>query len=254
MLIKRFERKEELACHAAELILNEVAERPDAVLGLATGSTPIGIYEKMVERYRRGGISFRNVTTFNLDEYVGLPATHEQSYARYMIGQLCGHTNFDPTRTHIPNGMAADLTAECAAYDALLRKHPVDLQLLGLGHNGHIGFNEPDHALIGGTHVVDLKPATRAANARFFNNPSEVPTQAITMGIGSILKAKAILLVVTGADKADIVRESLAGPITTACPASLLQTHANVTVLLDRDAGRKLTDVIDNELLAHNQC
>ncbi|EXX89400.1 glucosamine-6-phosphate deaminase [Paenibacillus darwinianus] len=254
MQIKRFERKEEVALHAAELILNTVAERPDAVLGLATGSTPIGIYEKMVESYRRRSLSFRSVTTFNLDEYAGLPASHEQSYASYMTRHLFGHTDFDPSRTHIPNGDADDPAAECAAYDELLRKHPIDLQLLGLGHNGHIGFNEPGSALAGGTHVVELKLATREANARFFTAPSKVPARAITMGIGSILKSRAILLVVTGPDKAEIVRESLAGPITTACPASLLQTHANVTVLLDRDAGRKLNDVIGNGVHSYNEC
>jgi glucosamine-6-phosphate deaminase len=154
-------------------------------------------------------------------------------------------------QTHLPDAMAADLQMECCRYDRMLAEHPIDLQLLGLGHNGHIGFNEPGSSLQGTTHVVELKPETRAANARFFLSPGEVPIKAVTMGIGAILKSRRILLVVRGADKADILYQALKGPITTACPASLLQTHANVTVLTDKDAGRKLINDIQNGQLAH---
>jgi glucosamine-6-phosphate deaminase len=166
---------------------------------------------------------------------VGLPPVHVQSYAYYMQSHLFQHIDAAPEHIHIPSGIALDLTQECARYDELLTHiGQLDLQLLGLGHNGHIGFNEPDHALIYGTHVVELSELTRAANARFFKDPQLVPKQAITMGVGMILKAKTILLVVKGADKADILHQALKGDITTACPASLLQMHPHLVVLVDR--------------------
>ncbi|MBB3108250.1 glucosamine-6-phosphate deaminase [Paenibacillus phyllosphaerae] len=240
MIIRIFNTREELDRYAAQFYIDTIAAKPNATLGLATGSTPIGIYEKIVERYKSGDVTFVNVTTFNLDEYVGLPPENEQSYAYFMKHHLFGHIDIRQDRTYLPNGMAADPAAQCAHYDEMLAAQPVDVQLLGLGHNGHIGFNEPDAELHGGTHVVQLKQETLEANARFFSSMDEVPKQAITMGVGSILKAKTILLVVKGADKADIVKRALQGPITTECPASLLQTHANVIVLLDQEAGRNL--------------
>ncbi|ALS26911.1 glucosamine-6-phosphate deaminase [Paenibacillus sp. 32O-W] len=239
MEIRIFDDQSELDRYAASLFAETVRRKPDAVLGLATGSTPIGIYEKIVEEHRRG-LSFREVTTFNLDEYVGLPRNHEQSYYTYMQKHLFAHIDIRPENVHLPNGTADDLAAECARYDALLAKHPIDIQLLGLGHNGHIGFNEPDESLIGETHVVELKRETLEANARFFASIRDVPTHAVTMGVGAILRAKTIVLAARGTDKARIVKEALQGPITTKCPASLLQTHAHVIVLLDREAGREL--------------
>lgn len=239
MEIRIFDDQSELDRYAASLFAETVRRKPDAVLGLATGSTPIGIYEKIVEEHRRG-LSFREVTTFNLDEYVGLPRNHEQSYYTYMQKHLFAHIDIRPENVHLPNGTADDLAAECARYDALLAKHPIDIQLLGLGHNGHIGFNEPDESLIGETHVVELKRETLEANARFFTSIRDVPTHAVTMGVGAILRAKTIVLAARGTDKARIVKEALQGPITTKCPASLLQTHAHVIVLLDREAGREL--------------
>jgi glucosamine-6-phosphate deaminase len=240
MEIKRFAETAELDRFAARLFADLLTVKPEATLGLATGSTPVGIYEKMIEMFRVGEIRFNQASTFNLDEYVGLPADHEQTYAFFMKKHLFSYIDLPAERAQLPNGNAPDLAGECARYDRLLAERPIDLQLLGLGHNGHIGFNEPDHALQGGTHVVRLKESTRQANARFFASPDEVPTQAITMGVGSILKARAILLVVKGEGKAEIVKRALTGPITTECPASLLQTHANVTVLLDQGAGRLL--------------
>ncbi|CAM4360210.1 glucosamine-6-phosphate deaminase [Paenibacillus tarimensis] len=242
MKIKRFDDKAALYAYAARLITQLLQEKPDCTLGFATGSTPIGIYEQLVSLYSQGRVSFAKALSFNLDEYVGLSGSHPQSYRQYMLQHLFRHTDFNPRNIYIPDGMAADLEAECQRYDSLLEEHPIDLQLLGIGHNGHIGFNEPGHALTARTHLVTLEPETRAANARFFHSEDEVPRQAITMGMGSILKARSILLVVTGADKAAVVSEALAGSISTACPASLLQTHADVTVLLDRDAGRELHD------------
>lgn len=240
MNIRIFDSQQQLDDAAAEYLVGAVERDPEAVLGLATGSTPIGIYDRMVEKHRSRGVSFRHATSFNLDEYVGLTSDHEQSYAFYMNKHLFSRIDLPQDHAYIPNGNAASLQEECKRYDRLLKEQPIDIQLLGLGHNGHIGFNEPGDQLQGGTHVVELQEPTRAANARFFRSKSEVPTEAVTMGIGSILKAKRIILAVRGADKADIVREALYGPITTDCPASLLQTHPDVIVLLDREAGRKL--------------
>ncbi|MUT64482.1 glucosamine-6-phosphate deaminase [Paenibacillus sp. NEAU-GSW1] len=240
MDIKLFETTQELDAYAAALIVSAVRGNPEAVLGLATGSTPIGIYAKMIDMHRSEHISFKRATTFNLDEYVGLRSSNDQSYAYYMNQHLFAHIDIPSEQTHLPNGMAEDLPAECERYDRMLQEQPIDIQLLGLGHNGHIGFNEPGDKLSGGTHVVELKEETREANARFFASMDEVPEYAVTMGVGSILKANNILLVVRGADKADIVKQALTGPITTDVPASLLQTHPRVTVLLDREAGRKL--------------
>ena len=210
MHILKFRSDEELNEAGAGIITGLVRTNPKAVLGLATGGTPVGI-----------------------------PKDHPESYHSYMKRHLFDHVDLQPENTHIPDGNAPDLEAECARYDQLLEKvGRIDLQLLGIGHNGHIGFNEPGGALCGGTHVVRLREETRQANARFFNSVDEVPTHALTMGVGAILKAKTILLVVRGADKAEIVHRALTGPITTECPASLLQTHAHVVVLLDSESGR----------------
>lgn len=240
MKIHVFETSEELDSFAADLFIDLVGRKPDAVLGLATGSTPIGIYAKIVEQAKQQNVSFGGVTTYNLDEYVGLTPDNDQSYAYYMNQHLFSHIDIPAARIHLPNGMASDPLAECKRYEDMLEERHADIQLLGLGHNGHIGFNEPDAALSAGTHVVALKEETREANARFFASMDEVPTAAFTMGVGSILKANTILLVVRGADKAQIVKEALTGPITTQVPASLLQTHPRVIVLLDREAGRML--------------
>nr|WP_275983819.1 glucosamine-6-phosphate deaminase [Paenibacillus hamazuiensis] len=235
----KFDSTEKLNEAGAGIITGLIQTNRRAVLGLATGGTPVGIYGEVVASYRRGLVSFKEVTTFNLDEYVGLPEEHPESYHSYMEQHLLRHIDLPREQAHIPNGNAADLQEECRRYDALLDKAgQIDLQLLGLGHNGHIGFNEPDHALISGAHVVTLREETRQANARFFPSLADVPTQAITMGVGTILKAKMILLVVRGADKAEIVHRALTGPITTDCPASLLQTHPHLVVLLDNEAGR----------------
>ncbi|MFC4304553.1 glucosamine-6-phosphate deaminase [Cohnella boryungensis] len=242
MNILTFDSDEKLNEAAANIIIGQIQTIPRAVLGLATGGTPVGIYKEIVRDYRRGMFSFRNVTTFNLDEYVNLPADHPESYHSYMNAHLFSHIDLPASQRHIPNGNASDLAAECSRYDeAIELSGQIDLQLLGLGHNGHIGFNEPAHALIKGTHIVDLAETTLEANARFFASVDEVPKQALTMGVGTILKAKKILLVVKGADKADIIRQALQGPITTDVPASLLQTHPNLIVLLDDAAAGKLS-------------
>lgn len=241
MKLHIYDTREAASEAAAALIAETVQALPAPVLGLATGGTFVGVYAELVRLARTSGIDFSRATTFNLDEYAGLPRLHPQSYYSYMVTHLFGPLGLRPEQCHLPDGSAPDPADECARYDALLAQAGrIDLQLLGIGHNGHIGFNEPDHALRSGTHVVELKPETREANARFFASPEEVPTQALTMGIGSILQARAIALVAFGADKADILARALAGPITTDCPASLLQTHGDVRVFADAAAAAGL--------------
>lgn len=239
MIIYVFKTQEELNQVGAGLVTSLVQMNPRAVLGLATGGTPIGIYEEIVKTYNKGLVSFKNVSTYNLDEYVGISEDHPESYVAYIKKHLFDLVDIPAEQTNLPNGRAKDLEKECAEYDKKLEKvNQVDLQILGIGHNGHIGFNEPGHELISGTHVVELKEETREANARFFNSIDEVPKQAVTMGVGTIMKAKTLVLVVRGADKAEIVHRALTGPVTTEIPASLLQMHPNLIVLLDAEAGR----------------
>lgn len=241
MNIYTFRDEEQFVQTGASLISSLLHTNPRATLGLATGSTPVGLYAKLIEMNRQGLVSFAQTTTYNLDEYVGLPENHPESYRTFMNEKFFNHVDIQMDRTHVPNGNAADPEAECLNYDKMLEEYgPVDLQLLGLGHNGHIGFNEPGGSLSGGTHVVELQEKTRNANARFFPTLDDVPTHAITMGVATIMKARQILLLVRGEDKAEIVHRALTGPITTECPASLLQCHPNVVVLLDQGAGRLL--------------
>lgn len=241
MKLNIFANQEQLHEAAAQTIIELLRQKPDAVLGLATGGTPVGIYEALAAAVRRGEVSFARATTFNLDEYVGLPPGHPESYRFYMEQHLFRHIDIPPEQTHIPDGNAPELERECERYERLLETAGrIDLMLLGLGHNGHIGFNEPGRVLHSRTHVAVLHPQTRKANARFFRTPEEVPTRAITMGLGSILKARTILLVVKGADKADIVHRALTGPLTTECPASLLQLHPHLVVMLDEEAATKI--------------
>lgn len=241
MNILKFRSEEDFAQTGANLIASLLQSNPKAVLGMATGSSPVGVYAKLVEMHRKGNVSFAKASSYNLDEYVGLPEDHPQSYRSFMNQHLFDHIDIDLARTHVPNGNAPDLEAECQAYDQMLEDNgPVDLQILGIGSNGHIGFNEPDASLSSGTHVVDLLEETREANARFFDKLEDVPRQAVTMGIGGILKARQIVLLVRGEEKAEAVKNALEGPITTQCPASLLQSHPNVVVLLDEGAAKWL--------------
>lgn len=238
MNIQVYDTEEQTNEAAAGLIGGLVRLKPRAVLGLATGSTPLGIYRNLVRDYKEGLLHFHQVTTFNLDEYVGLSGDHPASYRAFMQEHLFDHVDLPSSQAHVPNGAAPDLEEECRRYEALLAAEgPVDLQVVGIGLNGHIGFNEPGRELKPCTHVVDLAEETRRANARFFANLQDVPKQAVTMGIRNIMQARTILLVAKGAEKADIVRRALRGPITTDCPASLLQVHPRVVVMLDRAAG-----------------
>ena len=222
---------------AANIISAEVISKPDCVLGLATGSSPVGAYEQLVEWYKKGDVSFKETRTVNLDEYRGLAPDHEQSYRYFMQKNLFDHIDINPENTNVPNGLAEDADAECARYDRVIEElGGIDLQLLGMGHNGHIGFNEPADSFPLGTHVVNLTESTIDANKRFFASEADVPRQALTMGIRSIVLARRVLVVVSGRDKADIVRRAFLGPVTPQVPASILQLHPDVTLVGDRDA------------------
>ena len=226
---------------AASIIASQVTLKSDSVLGLATGSTPIGMYQQLVEWHKEGDLSFAAVRTVNLDEYVGLAPDHDQSYRYFMNDNLFNHVDIDKANTHVPNGLAADPAAECARYDQVVEDMGgVDIQVLGMGHNGHIGFNEPaDHFPLG-TNLVDLQESTINANARFFASKDEVPKQAMTMGIHTIMKAKKILVVVNGEGKADIVKKAFTGPVTPQVPASILQLHPDVVLVGDKAALSKI--------------
>ena len=211
--------------------------KPDCVLGLATGSTPVGAYQQLAKWQQQGDLTFKDVRTVNLDEYRGLPGTHDQSYRYFMNTNLFDHIDIDKANTYVPNGMAEDVDAECAAYDERIQEFGgIDLQLLGIGHDGHIGFNEPADHFSCSTNCVELTDMTIDANARFFANRDDVPRQALTMGMQAIMQAKAVLMVVSGADKAEIIRKSFCGPITPEVPASILQLHPNVTLVGDEAA------------------
>lgn len=232
---------EDMSKKAAAIIAAQVAEKPDCVLGLATGSTPIGTYKNLVEWYENGSLDFSQVRTVNLDEYRGLPRDNDQSYYYFMHDNLFNHVNIDEANTNVPDGTNPDADAECARYEALIASYGgQDLQLLGLGHNGHIGFNEPAQEFDKTTHCVDLQESTIEANKRFFASADDVPKQAYTMGIGTIMKAKKILVVANGEGKADIVAKAFFGPVTPEVPASILQFHPNVTIVVDEDAASKL--------------
>ena len=241
MKIYKAKDYKDMSRKAANIISAEVIMKPNCVLGLATGSTPIGTYDQLVEWYNKGDLDFSEVTTVNLDEYKGLPRTNDQSYYYFMHQHLFDRVNIDPERTNVPNGMEPDAEKECGRYEELIRSlGGVDLQLLGLGHNGHIGFNEPGEAFEKETHCVDLTESTIEANKRFFASADDVPKQAYTMGIKTIMQAKKILIVVNGENKADIVERAFFGPVTPEVPASILQLHNDVTLVGDEEALAKI--------------
>ena len=226
---------------AANIISAQVIMKPDCVLGLATGSTPIGLYQQLVAWYEKGDLDFSEVRTVNLDEYKGLSRENDQSYYYFMHHNLFDHVNLPAETSHLPNGMEPDSDKECRRYSELIRSMGgVDLQLLGIGHNGHIGFNEPGDAFDNDVHCVNLTQSTIEANKRFFASADDVPKQAYTMGIKTIMQAKKILIVASGEDKADIVRDAFFGPITPKVPASVLQLHNDVTLVADEAALSKI--------------
>lgn len=222
---------------AANIISAQIIMKPNCVLGLATGSSPIGTYDQLVEWYKKGDLDFSEVTTVNLDEYKGLAPDHDQSYRYFMNEHLFNRVNIDKSRTFVPNGVEPDSEKACAAYNEIIRSvGGIDLQLLGLGHNGHIGFNEPGDAFEKETHCVTLTEKTIQANKRFFASVDEVPKQAYTMGIKNIMQARKIVIVVSGIGKAEIVKKTFFGPVTPAVPGSILQLHNDVTLVGDEDA------------------
>ncbi len=228
---------EEMSKKAAAIVAGQVALKPDCVLGLATGSTPIGLYDFLVEKYEKGEIDFSEVTSVNLDEYYPLSPENDQSYRYFMNKNLFDRINIDKSRTFVPNGLAEDADRECAAYEKRIDElGGIDLQVLGIGPNGHIGFNEPDDKLCAVTHLTDLTDSTIEANSRFFASKADVPTKALTMGMGSIIKAKSIILLASGEAKKDVVRELLNDNITTSIPATLLKVHPDTVLICDRAA------------------
>ncbi len=233
--------QQQVADYGAHKIIAQIAHKPNSVLGLATGSTPIAIYKKLISLYAQGVVSFAQVRSFNLDEYVGLNADHPQSYRYFMNTHFFNHIDMDINNTHMPNGMAPNGFEEALRYDThIVKTGGIDLQILGLGSNGHIGFNEPSSSLVSRTRLKSLTQQTMDDNSRFFTADETQPHLCITMGIGTIMESREILMIATGENKADAVVHMIEGPLTAWCPASSLQMHRNVTIVLDEAAARKL--------------
>lgn len=241
MVICKAKDYKDMSRKAANIISAQVIMKPDCVLGLATGSSPIGTYGQLIDWYNKGDLDFSKVSSVNLDEYRGLGPDHAQSYRYFMNTNFFDHINIDKSRTFVPNGLASDVAKFCEDYDKLIEDMGgVDLQLLGLGRNGHIGFNEPSDVFARGTHCIDLTPSTIDANKRFFESEEDVPRQALTMGIRNIMMAKKIVVVVSGEDKAEALKEAVYGPITPQLPGSILQLHPDVIVIADEAALSKM--------------
>ena len=237
MRIYRAKDYADMSRKAANIISAQVIMKPNCVLGLATGSSPIGTYKQLIEWYRKGDLDFSEVRTINLDEYKGLDSNNEQSYQYFMNHNLFHHININPQATNFPNGMASNAQEECIRYNNVIQTlGGIDLQLLGIGHNGHIGFNEPHSSFEQLTHLVSLTESTINANSRLFDNYDEVPKEAYTMGIKSIMQSKKILLIASGSDKAEIIKKAFFGPVTPVIPASILQLHNDVTLVGDESA------------------
>ena len=231
------DNQQQIARLGADMIAEVMTNKKDAVLGLATGSSPVPMYQELIRRYEAGELDFSAVRSVNLDEYYPLAPDNDQSYRSFMNHQLFDHVNIDKNNTNVPDGLAKDPAAACAAYEGIIRDlGGIDIQVLGIGGNGHIGFNEPAEALDPLTHLTDLTEDTIRANARFFASEADVPRHAVTMGIGSILSARRIMLIATGEAKAKAIATVLSGKLTTSCPASLLNLHSDVTILCDRAA------------------
>lgn len=241
MLVIVKDNYESLSNEAAQIVADRLRRKPNLVLGLATGSTPLGLYKELIRMHKEEGLDFSRVTTFNLDEYVGLPPTHDQSYRYFMQKNLFDHINIPERFVHVPDGMANDIDAHCEWYEEEIRRAGgIDVQVLGIGANGHIAFNEPGSSLGSRTRVKTLTDKTRWDNARFFESAREVPKYALTMGVGTIMDAKELVLVANGAGKAEAIRAAAEGPITAQCPASVIQLHRKAFVIVDKDAASKL--------------
>lgn len=234
----------EVAKYGADIFIKQIKRKPDSVLGLATGSTPVALYKELIAAYQTGRVSFKNVSSFNLDEYLGLTGTHPQSYRYFMNQQLFDHIDIEKSQTAVPPGDAEDPFSACEQYENNIKqKGGIDIQLLGIGRNGHIGFNEPSSSLMSRTRVKTLTRATIDDNARFFGPDEYQPHLSITMGIGTILESKKVVLLATGANKAEAIKATVEGPLTAACPASALQMHEHVVLVIDEAAASQLADV-----------
>ncbi len=241
MLVEVFEDYDAVSRRAAEIITTQIRRKPDSVLGFATGSTPLGLYKILIKNHLEKGLDFSKITTFNLDEYVGLAPEHPQSYHHFMWENLFNHVNVTPSRVFIPHGMADDIEYFCQWYEEQIEKvGGIDIQIVGIGSNGHLAFNEPGSSLGSKTRIKTLTGKTVRDNARFFDDPDEVPRQAITMGIGTILDARTILLVASGERKADAIKAALEGPVTGMCPATVVQMHRFAHVVIDGEAASRL--------------
>ena len=241
MNIIKVKNYKELSMQAAGIVAAQISRKKNTVLGLPTGQTPLGMYQELIKRFRKGEIDFSQVITFNLDEYYGLSSEHPQSYNYYMWQTFFNNINIKKENVFIPDGVTKNVQEECRYYESLIEeKGGIDLQFLGIGDNGHIGFNEPAIALNSKTHLVNLSQATIEANSRFFNDIEEVPRKALTMGMGTILKAKQIILLASGMKKAPAIAKTINGKVSTEIPASLLQLHRDVIIIVDKDAAREI--------------
>ncbi len=242
MNVRVYKNADAIGAAAASLFAAQVISKPNCVLGLATGSTPLPTYRRMAALYEEGAVDYSGVTTYNLDEYVGLDHDHDQSYYYFMHDNLFKYINIPEEQIHVLSGMAADPAEECKAYDAAIdAAGGIDLQILGIGHNGHIGFNEPrEDDFVYGTNIVTLTQSTRDANAQYFDKPEDMPEKAISMGVGTIMTAKRVILLATGKGKAQAILDTVKGPVTSKCPASILQLHPNCQIIVDEEAASLL--------------
>lgn len=242
MLVSIKRSYEEVSKAAASQVAERIRRKPNLVLGLATGATPLGMYRELIRMHREEGLSFAKVTSFNLDEYIGLPRTHSQSYYKFMWDSLFNHIDIPSTSVYVPDGMAADIGAHCEWYEEEIRRNGgIDFQVLGIGANGHLAFNEPGSSLGSRTRIKTLSEQTVKDNARYFGSVSDVPKTVITMGIGTIMEAQEVLLLASSASKAEAIRAAIEGPITAMVPASIIQMHRLAYVTIDQDAASKLT-------------
>jgi len=233
--------REEVAQEGAKIFAKSIKEKQNIILGLATGGTPVGMYQELIRMHKEAGLDFSRAVSFNLDEYMGLSGDHSQSYRRFMDDNLFSHINIDKEKTYVPSGIAEDVPASCQKYEEDIKAHGgVDLQVLGIGSNGHIAFNEPGSLPGSRTRAVNLTEKTIKDNARFFENESEVPQKAVTMGIATILEAKKIVLLATGSNKAEVITKAIKNPITTNIPASFLQNHPDCVFIVDKEAAGRL--------------
>ena len=242
MLVKITQDYDEMSREGAKEVASLVRKKPDAVIGFATGSTPLGLYNELIRMHNEEGLDFSKIITFNLDEYVGLPPEHQESYHYFMWDNLFKHINVDARCIHIPQGMADDIPGFCEWYEEKISAFGgIDLQILGIGSNGHIAFNEPGSSLGSRTRIKTLTEKTRKENARFFDSMDEVPKYAISMGVGTIMDAKQLLLLASGEGKADAIQKTVEGPITAIVPATIVQMHRKAVLIVDKDAGSKLS-------------